>query len=67
MSFVERLLLYLFANQYCESDFAYLLLLLIMIYVTYTFIDGIIPETAETMYQSQLINQDDPSKSNEQA
>ena len=56
MSLVERVLSYLFANQYCESDFAYLLLLFIMIYVTYTFIEGIIPETAETMYQRELIS-----------
>ena len=57
----ERILVYLFANQYCESDFAYFFLLVILGYITFTFVEGIIPETAEAIYQSELIDPIDPN------
>lgn len=63
----ERVLVYLFANQYCESDYAYFILLLILAYLTFTFVEGIIPETAETIYQSELINPVDPSQRRSQS
>lgn len=60
MSFLERFLVWLFANQYCESDLAYIVLLIIMIYVTWTFLEGIIPEIRDIVQERQLICEDDP-------
>jgi hypothetical protein len=63
MNRIESVLVYLFTNQYCESDFAYIILLLIIIYVSWTFMEGIIPETREIMYQRELTCEHDPNQS----
>lgn len=59
MQLLNRFLVYLFENQYCESDFAYIILLFIILYVGWTFMEGVMAELQEITYQQELLKEDD--------
>lgn len=62
---LNSFLVFIFRNQYCESDLMYLLFLVIILYVGVTFVEGVIPETREVIYQRHLLSEEDAALSND--